>query len=214
LRATAVPGRSKETTRLSDDAARAKVRDYLLASAEAKRQAAAMCLDSVVAAARAVAKSLRQGGKLLICGNGGSAADSQHLAAEFVSQLDKRCARAAMAAIALTTDTSILTAISNDLGYSHVFERQIEALARVDDALLGISTSGNSENIARALQFARRKHIKTIALTGADGGKLKDIADVAIRVPSCDVQHIQEVHLAIEHLLVLLTEEELFGREG
>ena len=211
--ASAIPGTRKAIARLSDDAVRAKVRDYLLASAEVKRQAAGACLDSIVAAARAVAESLRQGGKVLICGNGGSAADSQHLAAEFVSQLDKRCVRAAMAAIALTTDTSILTAISNDLGYSHVFERQIEALARAGDALLGISTSGNSENIACALQLARRKHIKTIALTGADGGKLKDLADVAIRVPSCDVQQIQEVHLAIEHLLVLLTEEELFGRE-
>ena len=127
------------------------VKTYLAASAEAKARSAEECAEAIVAAATLIAQSLRQGGKLLVCGNGGSAADSQHLAGEFISVLDKRRMRPAMAALALTTNSSILTAISNDFGFVGIFERQVEALGRSGDILVGISTSGTSENVVQGL---------------------------------------------------------------
>jgi D-sedoheptulose 7-phosphate isomerase len=189
------------------------VRSYLAASAETKMRAAEECAEAVVAAAGLIAASLREGGKLLICGNGGSAADSQHLAGEFVSVLDRRRIRPAMAAMALTTDSSILTAIGNDFGFAGIFERQVEALGRAGDVLVGISTSGSSENVARAFEQARQRGMRTIALTGSRRGVLSLKADVAISVPSENTQHIQEVHLAMEHLLCRLTERNLFEGE-
>jgi D-sedoheptulose 7-phosphate isomerase len=186
----------------------------LAESAEVKRRAAELCVELIVEAAEAITECLRKGGKLLVCGNGGSAADSQHIVAEFVSVLDKRRRRPAMAALALTTDTSTLTAISNDFGYAGVFERQVEALGRPGDVLLGISTSGNSENVIRAIELGHCKQVKTIALTGGDGGRLKQIADITICIPGYDVQHIQEAHLAVEHLVILLTEEQLYGESA
>jgi len=186
-------------------------RTYLEDSAAVKRSTAELCSESIVEASRVIADCVARGGKLLICGNGGSAADSQHMAAEFVSVLDPRRPRAAMAAIALTTDTSILTAISNDFGFAGVFDRQVEALGRAGDVILGISTSGSSENVVRALQLASRQGMKTIALTGLKGGKLRQIADVIVCIPSDDTQHIQEAQLAVEHLVCLLTEQALFG---
>ena len=186
-------------------------RAYWANSAEVKNRTGERCLGNVVQAAEVIAASLRGGGKLLICGNGGSAADSQHLAGEFVSVLDRRFVRPALAAIALTTDTSIITAVANDFGYGGIFERQVEALGRQGDALLGISTSGNSECVVRAMEVARRKQISTIALTGATGGELLAIADISICIPSDSVQHIQEMHLTVEHLITLLVEQELFG---
>jgi D-sedoheptulose 7-phosphate isomerase len=189
------------------------VQAYLLESAEVKRRTAQSCLEPIHAAAGIFAESLRRGGKLLVCGNGGSAADSQHIVGEFVSVLDKNRTRPAMPAIALTTDSSILTAIANDFGYERVFERQVEALGTSGDVLLGISTSGNSENVICAVLAARNKSMKTVVLTGQSGGKLAELADVAICVPSGNTQHIQESHLALEHLLSLLTEAELFGEE-
>ncbi len=187
------------------------VRKYLSASAEVKARSAEECAEAIVAAANLIAESLHQGGKILICGNGGSAADSQHLAAEFVSVLDKRRTRPAMAALALTTDSSIITAIANDFGYASTFARQVEALGSPEDILLGISTSGNSENVVKAFEQARKKRMKTIALTGRRRGMLSERADVAICIPSESTQHIQEVHLAVEHLLCMLTERALFG---
>ena len=186
-------------------------RAYWASSAEVKSRTGERCLENVVQAAEVIAASLRGGGKLLICGNGGSAADSQHLAGEFVSVLDRRFRRPALAAIALTTDTSIITAVANDFGYGGIFERQVEALGRQGDALLGISTSGNSECVVRAMEVARRKQISTIALTGATGGELLAIADISICIPSDSVQHIQEMHLTVEHLITLLVEQKLFG---
>jgi D-sedoheptulose 7-phosphate isomerase len=183
---------------------------YFQESIAAKMLTQAHCLESVVAAARLIVDCLRVHGKLLICGNGGSAADSQHLAAEFVSLLDHHVKRPAMAAIALTTDTSILTAISNDFGYALVFERQIEALGRPGDVLLGISTSGNSDSVVRAVRAASQSGMKTVTLVGGDGGKIAPLADVAIVIPSKNIQHIQESHIAVEHLLCHLAEKELF----
>lgn len=191
--------------------ARQNARIYWASSAEVRDRTADQCLEVVVQASEAIASSLRKGGKLLICGNGGSAADSQHLAGEFVSVLDRRFQRPAMAAIALTTDTSIITAIANDFGYDKIFERQVEALGRPGDVLLGISTSGNSESVVRAVDRARNTQMTTIALSGSGGGKLRNLADITICIPSESVQHTQEMHLTVEHLLTTLVEQELFG---
>jgi phosphoheptose isomerase len=188
-------------------------REYIHSSVRVKLLAAERCLPFVVEAANLIAASLLQGGKLLVCGNGGSAADSQHMVAELVSSLYKGRSRPAIAAIALTTDTSILTAIGNDFGYARVFERQVEALGREGDVILGISTSGNSENVVRALESGRRRQMKSIALIGAAGGKLSGLADLAICIPSDNTQHIQEVHLTLEHLLCMLVEQKLFNSE-
>jgi D-sedoheptulose 7-phosphate isomerase len=190
-----------------------RIRDYLLASAEAHRRAAENCTEAITTAAHTIASCLRRGGKLLICGNGGSAAQSQHMAAEFVSTLNKHVRRPGLAAISLTTDTSILTAVSNDFGFAEIFERQVEALGRPGDVLLAISTSGNSENAARAIERAKRQQIQTIALVGADLCTLTQSADISIRVPIGDTQHIQEVHLAIEHMLSMLVEEAVLNGE-
>jgi phosphoheptose isomerase len=186
-----------------------RIANHLLNSAEVKRQTAAECAGSIAKAADLIARSFRSGGKLLLCGNGGSAADCQHMAAEFVSRLSKNFERRALPAIALTTDTSFLTAFSNDCGFEGVFARQIEALGCAGDVLLGISTSGNSLNVIRAVETAKSKGMRTIALTG-NTGRLPAIADVAITVPSSATQHIQETHLAVEHIVCELVEDFLF----
>jgi len=208
-----MPGETDANRSTADPISINLVKDYLAASAEAKTRSSEACAEAIVAAATLIAQSLRQGGKLLICGNGGSAADSQHLAGEFVNLLDRRHMRPAMAALALTTDSSIITAIGNDFGFAGVFERQVQALGSPGDTLLGISTSGNSENVVKAFDQARQKRMKTIALTGGRMGLLSQKADVAICVPSESTQHIQEVHLAVEHLLCMLIERDIFGRE-
>ena len=143
----------------------------------------------------------------------GSAADCQHMAAEFVSRLSPQFERRALPALALTTDTSFLTAFGNDCGFEGIFKRQVEALGSSGDVLLAISTSGNSANVLRAVEAARRREIRTIALTGS-AGQLAELADVAIRVPSVDTQYIQETHLAVEHVLCELVEYILFGKPG
>jgi D-sedoheptulose 7-phosphate isomerase len=186
-------------------------RTYWDGSAAVRDATRDSCLESIAHASRVIAESLRSGGKLLICGNGGSAADSQHLAAELVGLLERNKARPALAAVALTTDSSVLTAIANDFGYKAVFERQVEAIGRAGDVLLGISTSGNSENVVRALAAARASNIETIVLTGVNGGAAGELADVLICVPSENPQHIQEMHLTLEHLLTMLVERHLLG---
>jgi D-sedoheptulose 7-phosphate isomerase len=168
------------------------------------------CAPAILAAADLIVESLRSGGKLLLCGNGGSAADCQHLATEFTCRLSADFARPALPALALTTDTSFLTACTNDFDFECVFARQVEALGKSGDVLLGISTSGASENVIIALEAARSLGIKTIALTG-DHGPLRDVADVAVCVPSACTAHIQEAHLAIEHIVCHLVERALFA---
>jgi D-sedoheptulose 7-phosphate isomerase len=182
---------------------------YLRASAGTTARAADACESSIIAAADVIVRAFRNNGKLLLCGNGGSAADCQHMATEFVSRLTKTFERPALPAVALTTDTSFLTAFANDCGFDGVFERQVQALGRPGDVLVGISTSGNSPNVIRAVGAARASGLRSIVLTGS-GGVLGGLADVAIAVPSTDTQHIQEAHLAIEHLLCWLVERELF----
>jgi phosphoheptose isomerase len=195
---------------LDPDSPSRAVRDYLVASAELKREIAERCVPSIVTTAGLVTRALRSGGKMLLCGNGGSAADCQHMAAELVSRFSADIERPALPVIALTTDTSILTGFSNDFGFDGVFERQVQALGRPGDVLIGISTSGNSTNVIRAVKAARAAQMHTVALTGL-GGRLKDIVDVAIAVPSDSVQHIQEAHLCIEHILCYLIERYLSG---
>ena len=190
-----------------------RARAYLLESAELKHRVVENCLDSILSAAKLIADAFRSGGKVLLCGNGGSAADCQHIAAEFVSLLRKEFERPGLPAIALTTDTSFLTAYANDCGYEGVFARQVQALGRPGDLLVGISTSGNSANVIRAVESAQRGEMGTVVLTG-DGGLLPGMADVAISVPSTDTQHIQEAHLAIEHVICDLVELQLFRGEA
>ncbi|CBG40150.1 D-sedoheptulose 7-phosphate isomerase [Helicobacter mustelae] len=150
--------------------------------------------------------TLKKGNKILICGNGGSAGDSQHFAAELTGRYKKE--RKALAGIALSTDTSALTAIGNDYGYEYVFCRQVEALARENDVLFGISTSGNSKNVLLAMQKAKSLGCKNIALSGRDGGAIAELADYNLIVPSNDTPRIQEMHIFIIHTLCDLLERE------
>lgn len=189
---------------------RAVAQAYLQETAATVRRVETECLDDVVRAASVLVGSLSAGGKLLICGNGGSAADAQHLATEFVSTLTVDNPRPSIPAIALTTDTSLLTAIANDFGIEGVFARQVESLGRAGDVLIAISTSGNSANIVRAAEQARSQELSVVALTGQTGGALAPLADVAICVPSTTTAHIQECHLAVEQLLALLVERALY----
>jgi D-sedoheptulose 7-phosphate isomerase len=184
--------------------------DYFNTLAGLVRQVRDECLDDIVRAAALLAGTVRAGGKILICGNGGSAADAQHLATELVSTLTVDNLRPSIPAVALTTDTSLLTAIANDFGVEGMFARQVESLGRPGDALIAISTSGNSANVARAAQAAADADMVVIALTGEDGGKLAPLSDVVIAVPSRTTAHIQECHIAIEQLLALLIERDLF----
>ncbi len=147
----------------------------------------------------------------MLCGNGGSAADAQHLAAEFTSLLRQDFPRPGLPAIALTTDTSYLTARSNDFGFEQVYSRLVETLGRPGDVLVGISTSGNSANILAALTAARNQRISTIGFTGAGGGRMQGLCDVLVAVPSSKTQHVQETHITIGHIVCQLVEETLFG---
>jgi D-sedoheptulose 7-phosphate isomerase len=167
-------------------------------------------LAAVADAAEVTGKAMLDGHKLMVAGNGGSAADSQHLVAEFVSRLTVD--RPAMRAIALTTDTSILTAIGNDYSYDNIFERQIEALGQAGDVFLGISTSGNSRNILKALDLSRKLGITTIGFSGRDGGKMPALCDYNVIIPSEITANIQEAHLALEHIYCHLVEISYFGK--
>lgn len=184
-----------------------RVKDSLYSSADLKRTVADTLSGDILEAANRINSRLGKGGKLILMGNGGSAADSQHIAAELVGRFKKE--RRAMPAIALTVDTSSLTALGNDYGFDTVFERQIEALARENDVVVGISTSGNSENVVRALKKANGMGAETIGLVGNDGGKIKEVANLSIVVPSSDTARIQEVHITIGHIICELIEEDL-----
>jgi D-sedoheptulose 7-phosphate isomerase len=189
---------------------RAHVSAYLEDSARVSRLAAQGCAAAVVAAAEVIADAFSAGGKVLLCGNGGSAADCQHVAAELVSRLTRDFDRPGLPALALTTDSSFLTAYANDVGFDGVFARQVQALGKPGDVLVAISTSGTSANVLRALETATDLGMATIALTGRHG--LRDVrATVTIAVPSDVTAHIQETHLALEHALCGLVERALFG---
>jgi len=179
-------------------------------SARLKLLSAEILSDVIARAAEIIIDSYRRGGKLLLIGNGGSAADAQHIAGELVGRFKKE--RRALPALALTTNTSILTALGNDYSYDVVFARKVEAFANHNaDILMAISTSGNSPNILKAVEAAHKKEIRVIALTGRGGGKLKDMADLPIIVPSDDTQRIQETHITIGHIICDLVESGLFS---
>lgn len=175
--------------------------------AQLRRIVARDCGNEIVEAAFLISQCLQGGGKLLFFGNGGSAADAQHLAAEFVGRFVRE--RDGLAALALTTDSSILTAVGNDYGFEQIFARQVEALARPGDVAVAISTSGNSPNIVQAVRAAKKAKVKTIGLSGRDGGVLAKEADLVITIASSNTARIQECHIAVGHLLCELTDEGL-----
>jgi len=183
------------------------INSSLREGAELRIVVARDCSTAIFEAAGLIIMCLRAGGKLLFFGNGGSAADAQHLAAEFVGRFVRE--RAGLPAIALTTDSSILTAIGNDYGFDQIFARQVQALGRPGDVAIAISTSGNSPNIIEGVKAARKGYLKTIGLSGKDGGLLAAEADVVITIASTSTARIQECHITIGHLLCELTEEAL-----
>lgn len=187
-----------------------KIREIICESMEAKRSLLEDGTSDVVRAAGVLIKALAAGKKVLIFGNGGSAADSQHMAAELVGRFKKE--RKAIPAIALTTNASTLTAIANDYGYDVSFSRQVEALGRRGDVAIGISTSGNSKNVIEAIRKSSSMGLKTIGLSGGAGGILKKEADTTICVRSKDTPRIQESHILVIHILCELIEKELFGK--
>lgn len=157
------------------------------------------CIPIIEQMAKACRQSLKDGHKILLCGNGGSAADSQHIAAEFVGRFVKE--RQGLPAIAFTTDTSILTAVGNDYGYDEVFRRQVEALGREGDVLIGISTSGNSTNVVKAFEQAKKQGVTTIAFTGPKVSKMSRLADITLQVPAAVTARVQECHIMVGHMI-------------
>jgi D-sedoheptulose 7-phosphate isomerase len=190
-----------------------EIQRRLRESAELKLRLGSAQLEPLQALIQATGRALRQGHKLIVFGNGGSAADSQHIAAELVGRYVRE--RRGLPAIALTTDTSILTSVGNDYGFDHIFERQVEALAVPGDVVLGISTSGNSPNVKRGLLRARAvSGVVTAAFLGKTGGEIKSIVDHAIVIPSDDTARIQECHITLGHILCELVEQHLVAEEG
>jgi D-sedoheptulose 7-phosphate isomerase len=163
--------------------------------------------EPLLEASKLAVETLRAGNKVLLCGNGGSAADAQHIAAELTGRY--KTERRGLPGIALTTDTSALTAIGNDYGYDRVFDRQVEALAQKGDLLIGISTSGNSKNVINALKVAREMGCKTLGLTGRDGGAMNELCDINLVVPSNDTPRIQEMHILFAHTICQIIDNEL-----
>jgi D-sedoheptulose 7-phosphate isomerase len=182
----------------------------LRASANTKEQMVQACAGAIGQTVEIIVAAIRKGNKILLCGNGGSAADAQHLATEFVIRMDPSLKRPGIPAIALTTDSSMLTAGSNDLGYESVFSRAVDTLGQPGDILVGISTSGKSESVNRALSTAKARGMLTIGFLGKGGGRAKDLVDIAIIIPSDDTQRIQEGHITAGHIICGLVERELY----
>jgi D-sedoheptulose 7-phosphate isomerase len=166
-------------------------------------------LDTIVKAATVATEAYKNGNKTLLAGNGGSAADAQHIAGEFVSRF--YFDRPGIPSIALSTDTSIITAIGNDYGYEKLFARQVQAHGVKGDVFIGISTSGNSPNILKALEICKQQGVISIGLTGASGGKMSELCDICIKVPSSETPRIQESHIVIGHIICCIVEEAMFG---
>ncbi|NQT95493.1 MAG: D-sedoheptulose 7-phosphate isomerase [Candidatus Omnitrophica bacterium] len=184
------------------------VKDIIRESIKVKEAVLKSLSKEIKTASNLIVASLKKGGKLIVFGNGGSAADAQHIAAELVGRF--KLERQGLAAIALTTNTSVLTSIANDYGYEEVFSRQVESLANENDVVIGISTSGNARNVITGLLEAKKIGIKTIALTGSGGGEMAAISDIALVVPSANTARIQEAHIVIGHIICELVEETLF----
>lgn len=191
------------------DSTRREIAKRLEESAQIKKAIGKSKIDEIESMVEFIAMAYKTGGKVVLFGNGGSAADAQHIASELVGQFGLK--RGALPAIALTTNTSILTALANDYGYDAVFSRQIEALVNEKDVVIGISTSGNSPNVIEGVKIAKMKGARTIGLTGGNGGKLAEMADLALIVPSDSTPRIQEAHITISHIVCELVEKELSG---
>lgn len=191
-----------------------RVYEHFQASIDTKTTSAEILPDAITAAADAIVKSLLNGGKVLSCGNGGSAGDAQHFSSELLNRFERE--RPALPAVALTTDSSTLTSIANDYSYNEVFSKQVHALGQSGDILLAISTSGNSGNVIEAIHAAHDRDMLVVSLTGRDGGAMESIRgdnDIEIRVPSDVTARIQEVHLLVIHCLCDLIDHQLFGEE-
>jgi len=189
-----------------------RIRDHFAESIATKQTSAEALAESIAAGGRIMSDALLADGKILSCGNGGSAADSQHFSSELLNRFEME--RPGLPAMALTTDSSTLTSISNDYSYEEIFSKQVRALGKPQDVLLGISTSGNSENVIRAINAAHERGMKVVALSGRDGGRMADMfeeGDVEIRVPATRTARIQEVHLLVIHCLCDLIDTTLLG---
>jgi D-sedoheptulose 7-phosphate isomerase len=186
------------------------IQDQLEESAATKKKIFEACTGDILKAVDAIIGAFNSKKKVLLCGNGGSAADAQHMATELVIRMNK-ANRPPLAAIALTTDSSMLTAGGNDIGFDNVFARQVEALGNAGDILIAISTSGKSENVNRAIREATKRGMAVVGFLGRDGGASKDLVDIPIIIPSSDTQRIQEAHITVAHVICGILENEMFG---
>ncbi len=185
-----------------------EIKESLNESIRIKSELLSNSIEIITQIATVSVNALKDGHSLYLMGNGGSAADAQHISGELVGRFKKD--RKALPVLALTTDTSVLTAIANDYGYDLCFEKQIEAFVKNGDVVFGLSTSGNSKNIVNAVILAKKKGAKTIGFTGKDGGTLKDLVDICLKVPSSETPRIQECHITVGHILCSIVENELF----
>ena len=192
---------------LMDDVRQA-IADHAGAGAQLRELFFRTAADRIIEASLRTAAALAMGNKILLCGNGGSAADAQHLAAEFINRF--LIDRPPLAAVALSTDTSALTAIGNDFGFDFIFQKQVQALGNIGDVLFGFSTSGNSPNVLNALDSARAQGMFTIGMTGQGGGRMKDLCDILLDVPEAHTPLVQEIHIAAGHMICQLTDHFLF----
>ncbi|MBM3245465.1 MAG: D-sedoheptulose 7-phosphate isomerase [Candidatus Omnitrophica bacterium] len=186
---------------------RDRIQEILLESIQVKEEILRSGVGSIKAIADMIIESLKKGGKVILFGNGGSAADAQHIAAEFIGRFKRD--RTALAAVSLTVNTSVMTSLANDYGYEVVFAKQIEALGQKNDIAVGISTSGKAKNVALGIKQAKKNGLKTIALTGGDGGELSKLADFSYIVPSNITARVQEAHITIGHIICELVEQML-----
>ncbi len=187
---------------------RDRIKDILLESIQVKEELLRTSIGKIIEITDMITDSFKKNGKVILFGNGGSASDSQHLAAELVGRFKKD--RRALPAIALTTNTAILTSLANDYGYEIVFAKQVEALGQKNDVAIGISTSGKAKNVVLGIKQAKKMGLKTIALTGTDGGELAKLADISLVVPSSVTARIQEAHITIGHIICEMVEHDLF----
>jgi D-sedoheptulose 7-phosphate isomerase len=191
-----------------------RISDAIAESITVKTKMLDKNLDSIAFTSFKLSDCLRNGGKILLCGNGGSAADSQHIAAELVVRFRSHINRKALAAMSLTTDTSILTACGNDYGFDKIFSRQVKAFGNEGDILIGISTSGNSKNVMLAIEQAKKQNMMTIGLLGGDGGKIKELCDHTVVIPSNITARIQECHIMVGHIWCETIEDTLFPKQA
>lgn len=188
------------------------ISDNLKESSETKLKIIESCSADIISAIELLVNCYKNSNKLLLCGNGGSAADCQHIATEFMIRLSHHIQRPALPAIAITTDSSNLTAGGNDIGFENVFARNVEGLGNKGDVLLAISTSGDSPNVVKAVEMAHKKEMKVIGFLGGNGGKLKSLVDNPIVIPSSNTQRIQEGHITVAHIICEAVEEKLYGK--